>query len=694
MWHVVQDPSSNQFFRLNEPAYHFVALLDGQRSVDEVWDICNDQLGDAAPTQGEAIQLLGQLYTANLLQCELPPDAEGLFNRYHKRVSREVKGYLSNLLFIRIPLFDPDVFLDRWVGVFGKIFSGYGFALLLVLVSIGGYFAIQNAGSFADQASNILEPDKLPLLFLSFWFVKIFHEFGHAFCCKKFGKDAGAGGEVHTMGIMLLVFTPLPYVDASSAWALRGKWHRVLVGGGGMLVELGIASIAAVVWANTNPGAAVNVIAYNIMFIASVSTLLFNGNPLLRYDAYYILSDVVEIPNLSQRAKQYIYYLVKKFVYGVENPTSPAQNRGERIWFVFYGIASTVYRVFICVAILLFVADKLFFIGAVLAIAAAVVWVLVPFGKFLHYLAASNELMRVRPRAIWITVGFFLSLVIGFGLVPSPDRFKVEGVINPLDEAMVHASVDGFVEDVLPSGKMVSPDDEPLAIFTNRELTAQQEQLNARRRKIVVQVRQGQTKDIAEAQALKKQIEAIDEQIARVNEQIQSLNLKAPIAGTWVSSDYYKLRGVYVKRGQKLGQVASLDKLIVRATVGQEIAAPLIGLARQKVEIPLEIRVKGRPDMEVTGEIIKPIRPAGQKELPSPALGFAAGGSVRTATDDRQGTEAAERFFEIRIRPQEEPNVKLLSGQRVIVRFELPSKPLVVQWWRSLLQLIQRRFHV
>jgi len=149
MWHVLQDPSSNQFFRLNGPAYTFVAMLDGRRRVADVWRTCNEQLGDSAPTQGEAIQLLGQLYTSNLLQSELPPDAEGLFRRYRKRVQREVRGYVSNLLFARIPLLDPDRFLERWVVLFGQVFTLPGLILWAVLIGSGLYSIV---GRFGDLA--------------------------------------------------------------------------------------------------------------------------------------------------------------------------------------------------------------------------------------------------------------------------------------------------------------------------------------------------------------------------------------------------------------------------------------------------------------------------------------------------------------------------------------------------------------
>ena len=133
---MLRDPTNNQFFRVNEPAYHFLGLLDGERTVGDAWEVCMDHLGDDAPTQWEAIELLGQLYAGNLLSADLPPDAEGLFARYKKRRRREVGGYLMNLLFARIPIFDPDRILDRWVGVFGMAFTKGGFAVWLAIVTI------------------------------------------------------------------------------------------------------------------------------------------------------------------------------------------------------------------------------------------------------------------------------------------------------------------------------------------------------------------------------------------------------------------------------------------------------------------------------------------------------------------------------------------------------------------------------
>ncbi len=695
MWHVLQDPASNQFFRLSDPAYQFVALLDGRRSVADAWHICNDQLGDDSPTQGEAIQLLGQLYTSNLLGADLPPDAAGLFRRYHKRVGREVRGYLMNLLFIRIPLFDPDHFLDRWIGVFGRVFSVGGFVVWMLLLGAALYSIAGRGGELVDRARGILDADNLPLLYVALIVVKVFHEFAHCFACKKFGKETGTGGEVHTLGVMFLIFTPLPYMDASSSWAFRKKWHRAIVGSAGMMVELAVAAVAAIIWSQTSETSPVHALTYNMMFIASVSSLLFNGNPLLRFDGYYILSDLLEIPNLHQRSRGYIYYLIRKYVWGVRRARTTAHTPGERWWLAIFAVASTAYRIIICVGIILFIASKLFIVGVALAVMAVATWVFVPLGKFVHYLTTHGELDRVRARAVGSTVAFTLLVVGSIGLIPAPDRHRIDGVVEPVELAFVHAETDCFVRDILKrTGATVDKGDgllrgENLDLATRRKgLQAELDELGVQRSTALAE------RDVAGVQSITEQIAARRKKMAWVEKEIASLTLQAPGAGTWIAPQIENAKDAFIRRGDKVGLIASADDVIIRAVAGQEVAAEL----RELIEFGdredlrrVELRVKGRPDPKRDGRI-ETIVSAGGKQLPSAALGYLAGGSIQTETTDRRGTEATEAYFEVRIRPDRSQG--LLSGQRVVVRVEMPRKPLAVQWWRAVLRLLQRKFRV
>jgi putative peptide zinc metalloprotease protein len=692
MWYVLENPSSNQFSRISIDAYHFVGLLDGRRTVADAWRICNEQYGDRSPTQGEIIQLLGQLFSLNLLYAELAPDTESLFNRYRTRIQRQIQGFLASLLFVRIPLLDPDHILERWVVVFGWLFSWVGLVLWLAMIATGLYFVFGNFRELIHQSADVLNPDNLILLYFSVVIIKICHEFGHAFACKSFGRRSGSGGEVHVMGVMFLVFVPLPYVDATSAWAFRKKWRRAVVGMSGVMVELVGAAVAAIVWAHTSTGT-LHIIAYNVLFVASISTVIFNANPLLRFDGYYVLSDLIEIPNLSQRSKNFLYYLVRKYCWRLRRLLNPSHSLGESLWFVFYGIASTAYRVFICIRILLFLnkrlPEQLSVLVPFFALSALVAWVFVPIGRFVRYLATSGELARTRGRAVASTLGSMALTVAFLGILRVPDYCRIEGIVEPVDLAIVHAQSDGFVTDYLPSGQRVVPGETILVKATNPAMEAEKKGLLAELRALEVRHRIAQTQEIAAAQILTEQIEAVQEKIDRVDVQLSALNLRATLPGTWVSPDIEKAEGIYLQRGQQIGFVADLNDLLVRATARQELAALLVEQAFET----LEIRVKGRPEVLIAGQIEK-IFPAGQEVLPSQALGYAVGGSMPTLAQDTRGIRAAEKFFEIRIRPMPDSNVRLLCGQRVVARIQMPPKPLAAQWWRSLRQLFQRRFHI
>jgi putative peptide zinc metalloprotease protein len=692
MWQVLQDPSSNQFFRINESAYGFVGLLDGRRTVGEVWDICAEQYGDNAPTQGETIQLLGQLFTSNLIQGEISPDAESVFGRFNKRRVREVRGTMMNLMFVHIPLFDPDRILNAWVKVVGKVFSLWGLVLWAILLGFGFSAVVGQWGALASKASSVLDPANLPLLYVGIVLTKVVHEFGHAFACKRFGQIDGGGGEVHTMGVMLLVFTPLPYVDASSSWAFRSKWHRVIVASAGMMCELAMAAIAALIWARTAPGTPLHALCYNMMFIASVSTLLFNANPLLRYDGYYILSDTLEIPNLSTRGKQYIYYLIRKYVWGVRNPQSPAHSNGERAWFVFYGIASTIYRVFICAFILIRVADKFFIVGATLACVAVVGWVFVPIGKFIKYLATSGELARVRGRAVGsvlLTVALFIG---GVGLIRVPDRARVSGIVDVAagDYPYIYAEVDGFVQTVALKGARVTPEGDALVVMTNPAMDMRRVELVAQKKAETIQGRQARIEEPVMADAYASKLEATQYLLDEANRDVARLHVQSPITGVWLPEPTMDRRvGQYAQRGERLGRVVNTERVLVRALVDQDEAMLLASAA---TDARVSIRVRSRPDHVMTGRVVGLI-PIGQDRLPNESLSFAAGGGLATETDDTTGRKSARQFFEVIVVPDTLPSAPLL-GQRVILRFDMPSKPLAVQWWRKLLQMVQQRFNL
>jgi len=505
------------------------------------------------------------------------------------------------------------------------------------------------------------------------------------------------------------------------------------VGMAGVMAELATAAVAAIVWAHTSTGTP-HIIAYNVIFVASVSTILFNGNPLLRFDAYYVLTDLIEIPNLAQRCRQYLSYLGRRYIWGLKRLWNPAYTVGERLWFISYGTLSTVYRLYISVRILLFLNSRLpemlFFLVPILAFSGIVAWLIAPVGKFFHYLATSAELARNRPRAVGSTAAILLVLLVALGLIRLPDHRRIEGIVEPQGLAIVHAETDGFVTGFLPSQTKVSPatgrvglappilagwglphqsdvatrhepvgqappyvspssSSEALIEAVNPALETERQSLVAERRALEVRRQLAVLEEVAAAQILDEQLAALDEKIARVRQRLAALRLTAPCAGTWIAPEIEFAKGRFLRRGEALGVVADLDDLMVRATAGQNVAALLIEQAARDVEI----RAHGRPDPTMTGTIEK-IFPAGQEQLPSQALGYAVGGSMAVDVRDPSGTRTAEKFFEIRIRPQLDQPDQWLTGQRVVVRVRLQPKPLAAQIYHYGRQLFQRRFHI
>ncbi|NOR40428.1 MAG: hypothetical protein GQ537_04400, partial [Gammaproteobacteria bacterium] len=310
VWFILQDLAGGKSHRFTPAAYRFVGLMDGKRSVQVLWDAVSRESGDDAPTQDEVIRLLGQLHAADALICDVPPDSQELFRRFQRHQRMKLKQRLWTPLAVRFPLFDPEQFLERTYPRVRFLFSWFGVVLWLAIVGTGAVMAVSHWGDLTQNiVDRALTPQNLILLWFVYPIVKALHELGHGYAAKF------AGGEVHEIGIMLLVLVPVPYVDVSSAWGVRDKRKRMLIGAAGIAIELFLGSLAMFVWLNVESGT-IHAIAYNVMLISGVSTLLFNGNPLLKFDGYYVLSDAIEIPNLATRSNKYLGYLIQRYLFG------------------------------------------------------------------------------------------------------------------------------------------------------------------------------------------------------------------------------------------------------------------------------------------------------------------------------------------------------------------------------------------
>jgi putative peptide zinc metalloprotease protein len=271
------------------------------------------------------------------------------------------------------------------------------------------------------------------------------------------------------------------------------------------------------------------------MFVASVSTLLFNGNPLLRYDAYYILCDFLEMPNLGNRGQEYAYYLVKRHAWKVKDAAHQAHGAFEKFILAAYAAASGVYRVFLLAGILLAVADMAFFVGVILALGSLAMWLFVPLFKFLRYLAASPELGRARARAVTTTSCLAALLFFLVGLLNVPDRFQIEWVVESGAFARIHSGSSGFLVSVLDSGEKAAADTTVLAELDNPALQAEWRVLAAKEKEIRAKMRIAEATEAAEAAAMRERLAALEKEKARVLRLLKRLKKASPLPWTSIA---------------------------------------------------------------------------------------------------------------------------------------------------------------
>ncbi|MDX9910405.1 MAG: PqqD family peptide modification chaperone [Phycisphaerales bacterium] len=685
-WHVVQDPTTNQFYRLNPIAYFLVSLFDGKRSVEEAWNITLQQHGDSAPTQGEVIQLISQLYNSNLLSMDIPPETEQLLRRGRERFKQKAMSQAIGLMYFRVRLFNPDRLVSWVEPMLRPLLNRWGFLAWLAIVLAAFVNFLPHVQRFSEGFGSALAPSNWGWLTVVFIVTKAWHELGHGVICKRFG------GQVPEFGVMMLVMLPAPYVDASAAWGFASKWKRMAVGAGGMIFELLIASAASVVWLNSAGNPTLHAISYNAILTASVSTLLFNANPLMRFDGYYILSDLIEVPNLMQRSTSMLKYLCQVYIYRVKDAVPPTSSRTEA-WILFvYGVAAMVYRVVLFFSITLYVMGKMFAIGLVLAVWTAAMWFMLPVGKFVHWLATSSQIMEFRGRAIATSLALVVLGLALVGAVPAPDHRRGSGVVESEARAGVFAGTAGFVgESLVRPGDRVREGDVLVRMFSP-ELDARIDSLAAELAEARSMERAAIVDDPASAQVAAEKVRTLEVQIAHLRDERAKLDVRATQDGVVVGGDPETLVGSYLDRGTPLCELVGDADLRVTALMTQREAAWLFELSRDRYDV--EMRLRSDVPRVIDGGEVRVID-AGQLKLPHAALGFAGGGKIEIDEKERSGLLAKDPQFVVYVHAPEGRADELgRPGERVALRFTLPDRPLLSQWVDRLHKMVQGRVNL
>ena len=519
--YVAKDPVSLSYYRLGEVEYVVLKCFQKGLSVEETQHAVHEQTG-AEVSAREIYKFVEQLKGSNLLKSKSMADVRRLSRQKRMRKRGKIKQLVSNYLFITIPVWDPDRVLNKLLPYFRKILRPSLFLAWLALALTALWIIITNFSTLVANAFSLLSGWNLLILSGVIFSIKLFHEMGHALTCKHFG------GEVHAIGPAFLVFQPCMFTDTSDAWLLPSKWDRISVTAAGIIVEIMLASIAAIVWMSSEPGM-LKQVAYTTMVACSISTLLFNANPLLRFDGYYILSDLLEIPNMRVKTVNYLGYLFDRYLLGIQK-SPPPMNEGDEWTYVAYGVARFVYRIFIVFSIGLFLYSLFEPLGVFMWATTVYGMILAPIWKRGKELARHYRFGAVRTRYILIIVLLFAGLA-GLWFIPIDYTIQAPVVVAPSNMSVVRTAAPGKVKEIHVKEGQEVEEGQLLVQMSNPDLRYQAEQTRAKIREVEAQLRSALAEDAAAYQIQLKEKKKLTERLEELEKKIKRLELRAPTDG-------------------------------------------------------------------------------------------------------------------------------------------------------------------
>jgi putative peptide zinc metalloprotease protein len=609
---VVKDPVGLQYFRFEEEEFAILQMLDGQSSLDEIADRFEREFPPQTIRTEELQQFIGMLHRSGLVITDAPGQGQQLVKRRGEKVKQQRLATLTNIMSLRFKGIDPERFFNfiypyiRWFFTVQALVACMILALAaLTLVVVQFDVFRSRLPSFHSffQAQNWL------WLAVTLTVTKILHEFGHGLSCKHFG------GECHEIGVMFLVFTPCLYCNVSDSWMLPNRWHRAAIGAAGMYVEVVLASICTFIWWFTEPGP-LNYTALNVMFISSVSTVLFNANPLLRYDGYYILSDILEIPNLRQKASTILNRKLGKWCLGLEEQEDPFLPKRKQWLFATYTVASAIYRWIVVLSILYFL-NKVFepyrlkIIGQIIALGALYGLLLQPLVKVYKFFKVPGRLGKVKRLRMYATIAILVAVAAAVWFIPLPSRVFAPLEVQARQAASVYAEVDGILDKVLvepgdqvTKGQVLAELRDANNDLAITDLTGRAEVLRAELAGLE-RLRFADPRASEQIETVEKNLASIEEQLEKAKLDREKLRLVAPRDGTvlppplvedrpdagnkldtWSGSPFQKENlGTLLVTGTKFCQIGDPNCLEARLVIDQgdvEFVVP-----GQKVEIML-----------------------------------------------------------------------------------------------------------
>ena len=621
--YVLEDELHGTFFRIGIPEYTFLSLLDGRTSVEQALARTAVAMGPNAIREQDAASICQWLVEHQLARTLQSGRAARLSETHDARNAGQWKQYLNPLVFM-VKLGNPGPVLERLLPSTRWMFGPIGVLVWFLFVGGGLSQVVLHWHELAETSIEVITPHNCLGLGASWLLLKVIHETAHGLSCLRFG------GQVRTAGLNSVLFVPLPFVDVTSSWRFASKWQRIAVAAAGMYAELLVAALAALCWSHREIGFLRQICA-NLMVTGGFLTILFNANPLVRFDGYYILADWLELPNLAQHAHQDLLQLGKHWLFGVSGgePTSPPGSG----WIVrIYGILSSVWKVTVT-ASLIVAAETLYHgAGFALAIVATVLWVLWPLGRFLKYAVLGDSREQPHRLRFALIAGVSVaSIVWCWQNLSWAERLVLPAIVDYTPAVTVRSPVGGFVTLVAVRAGEAVDEGALLLQLRNLDFDYGIAELQAAIAKSEVRgLAFEQAENLAAQQVETENRVALRKQLSEKQRQQTQLAIRAPASGLILAADLSSLEGRYVSPGETLFLIGDEQTKKVQLLVSQTE----IDRLRTKLGDDVEFTAWSEGGRRFTGRLTK-VDDRATVTLRHPALAAVVGGPLPVRSRQR-----------------------------------------------------------
>jgi putative peptide zinc metalloprotease protein len=685
--YTIEDPLRGKFYRVGVPEYTVLSLLDGRVSIAEAVGVAAVKLGAQALAEHEALALVRWLLDCQLAYPAAANQTERLSEAARRNEQRRLLSML-NPLAIQIPLCRPDRLLGVLTQRLEWLFSGWSVAVWIAVVGYAIYLIAAGWDCLGEQTPVILDRDNWLRLAAAWLLLKVLHELAHGVVCKHYG------GNVPTAGLTLILLFPLAYVDVTSSWRFRSKWQRIATAAAGMAAELFVAALAIIAWSNTPQGLAHHM-ALNIAVTAGVSTLLFNGNPLVRFDGYFIASDLLDVPNLYSCGQQYLDNLVQEHLLSRQTP-SPSWPAGRKGLIRLYALAALAWRALFYLTLALSLVGRLSHLGVAIAVGLLGFGWGMPLAQMIRRTvqAASGQCINRGRIAATAAAGMAVALT-GALLATRPGRVDAPAVVDYASHTVIRAASPGFVREVCVANGQQVRTGQVIVVLQNTELETELADLELALQQSIIRGRIDlQNDELAKQQVEEAQQRALSKKIADLRSRVESLTIRAPSAGRLVARDLDSLPGRYLHEGNEIAVLGQEDaKELVIAVVQDDVH---IFDARQRDAGDVQVRT--RSGNEFSARLSK-VDPRASTDLPHPALAANVGGplAVKPRSQPEKTGETAGTSYEM-LAPvfigkailSNDQSLEVWSGQVTTVSLHTASDSAGARWHKSLQRWIEK----